>query len=57
LRDPTSLEWEDDPGCKWWVSFMDKYYPDGDKSDLQNVYGPLERRHRRAGVESYAATS
>jgi branched-chain amino acid transport system substrate-binding protein len=40
FKDPTSPEWENDPGYKWWVSFMDKYYPGGDKSDLQTVYGP-----------------
>jgi ABC-type branched-subunit amino acid transport system substrate-binding protein len=40
FKDPTSPEWKDDAGFKWWVSFMDKYYPSGDKSDLQTVYGP-----------------
>src|SRR5215471_12625348 len=28
-----------DPAYKEWVSFMDKYYPNGDKSDSQTVYG------------------
>ncbi|MBV9014302.1 MAG: ABC transporter substrate-binding protein [Alphaproteobacteria bacterium] len=40
LKDPTDPRWKDDEGFKWWVSFMDKYYPDGDKSDAGNVYGP-----------------
>jgi branched-chain amino acid transport system substrate-binding protein len=40
FKDPTSPEWENDAGYKDWVAFMDKYYPGGDKSDLQTVYGP-----------------
>ena len=40
LKDPTDPRWKDDEGFKWWVGFMDKYYPDGDKSDAGNVYGP-----------------
>jgi branched-chain amino acid transport system substrate-binding protein len=40
LKDPTDPEWKDDVGYKSWVSFMDKYYPSGDKTDLGNVYGP-----------------
>ena len=40
LKDPTDPRWQDDAGYKWWVGFMDKYYPDGDKSDAGNVYGP-----------------
>ena len=28
-----------DAGYKWWVGFMDKYRPSGDKSDNGNVYG------------------
>jgi len=40
LKDPTDAQWKDDPGYKEWVAFMDKYYPEGDKTDLGNVYGP-----------------
>ncbi|MGH7053007.1 MAG: ABC transporter substrate-binding protein [Stellaceae bacterium] len=40
LKDPTDPQWQDDPGRKWWVGFMDKYYPRGDKADIFNVYGP-----------------
>ena len=40
LKDPTDPEWKDDAGYKSWVSFMDKYYPSGDKTDVNNVYGP-----------------
>jgi branched-chain amino acid transport system substrate-binding protein len=40
LKDPTDPEWQNDAGYKWWVGFMDKYYPSGDKTDVFNVYGP-----------------
>src|SRR5271167_2211976 len=40
LKDPTDPEWQSDDGYKWWVGFMDKYYPSGDKTDAGNVYGP-----------------
>jgi branched-chain amino acid transport system substrate-binding protein len=40
LKDPTDPQWRNDDGYKWWVAFMDKYYPDGDKTDVNNVYGP-----------------
>jgi branched-chain amino acid transport system substrate-binding protein len=40
LKDPTDPQWKDDAGYKWWVGFMDKYYPAGDKTDVNNVYGP-----------------
>jgi branched-chain amino acid transport system substrate-binding protein len=40
LKDPTDPRWKDDEGFKWWVSFMDKCYPGGDKIDAGNVYGP-----------------
>ena len=39
LKDPTDPAWKDDPGVKAWQAFMDKYYPNGDKLDLNNVYG------------------
>jgi len=39
FKDPTDPQWQNDAGYKGWVSFMDKYYPSGDKSDQQNVYG------------------
>jgi branched-chain amino acid transport system substrate-binding protein len=40
LKDPTDPQWKDDAGYKWWVGFMEKYYPDGDRADQLNVYGP-----------------
>jgi hypothetical protein len=31
--------WKDDPGIKTWLAFMDKYFPDGDKTNANNIYG------------------
>jgi ABC-type branched-subunit amino acid transport system substrate-binding protein len=39
LKDPTDPAWKDDPGVKAWQAFMEKYYPTGDRVDLNNVYG------------------
>jgi len=39
LKDPTDPEWKDDAGFKSWVSFMDKYLPGADKSDIGYVAG------------------
>jgi branched-chain amino acid transport system substrate-binding protein len=39
LKDPTDPKWQNDQGYKDWVAFMDKYYPDGDKTDVGNVIG------------------
>jgi ABC-type branched-subunit amino acid transport system substrate-binding protein len=39
LKDPTDPAWKDDPGVATWRAFMDKYYPDGDKTNSNNVYG------------------
>jgi len=38
-KDPTDPSWKDDPGLKEWLAFMDKYYPDGDKTNNNTVYG------------------
>src|SRR5689334_386543 len=42
LKDPTDPTWKDDPGVKTWQAFMDQYYPDGDKSNANNVYGYVQ---------------
>ena len=39
LKDPTDAAMASDPGVKEWVAFMDKYYPDGDKTNSSNVSG------------------
>ena len=40
LKDPTDPQWKDDAGYKWWLGFMNEWYPDGDKNDGLNVFGP-----------------
>jgi branched-chain amino acid transport system substrate-binding protein len=39
LKDPSEPQWQNDSGLKHWSSFMDKYFPDGDKTDVFTVYG------------------
>jgi branched-chain amino acid transport system substrate-binding protein len=39
LKDATDPAWKDDPGYKEWLAFMDKYFPDGDKTSSFTVYG------------------
>jgi len=38
-KDPTDPVWKDDAGMKEWVAFMDKYYPEGDKTSTFPGYG------------------
>jgi ABC-type branched-subunit amino acid transport system substrate-binding protein len=40
IKDPTDPQWKNDSGYQQWVAFMDKYYPEGDKTDAGNVVGP-----------------
>src|ERR1700722_1645643 len=42
VKDPTDPVWKDDPGVKKWAAFMDKYYPDGDKTNSNNAYAYVE---------------
>jgi branched-chain amino acid transport system substrate-binding protein len=39
IKDPTDPAWKDDPAIKEWAAFMDKYFPDGDKSSNFGTYG------------------
>ena len=39
IKDPTDPAWKDDPAIKEWAAFMDKYFPEGDKSSSFSVYG------------------
>ena len=39
LKDPTDPQWEKDAAMKMWRDWMKKYYPDGNTSDILNVYG------------------
>jgi branched-chain amino acid transport system substrate-binding protein len=41
FKDVTDPSWKDDAGFKNWSAFMDKYYPDGDRSDGNTVSGYL----------------
>jgi len=39
LKDVTDPQWKDDAGYKGWLAFMDKYFPEGDKTSSFPVYG------------------
>jgi branched-chain amino acid transport system substrate-binding protein len=41
FKDPTDSTWKDDAARKEWLAFMDKYFPDGDRSSSFTVYGYL----------------
>jgi branched-chain amino acid transport system substrate-binding protein len=41
LKDPTDPTWKNDPAMKEWIAFMDKYYPEGDKTTTFTAYGYL----------------
>ncbi len=38
LKDPTDPQWKDDPGMKGWNAFLDKYFPEADRSDASVMY-------------------
>ena len=38
-KDATDPAWADDPDFKRWSEFMDKYYPDGDRTNSSTVVG------------------
>ena len=40
-KDPTDPAWKDDAAYKEWSTFMDKYYPDGDKTSINPAYAYL----------------
>ncbi len=42
LKDPTDPTWDKDPAVIAWRAFMDKYYPDGDKANANNLYGYVQ---------------
>jgi branched-chain amino acid transport system substrate-binding protein len=39
LKDPSDPAWKTDPAIKDWLSFMDKYYPNGDNGSSAALYG------------------
>ena len=38
LKDPTDPQWKDDPAVKHWNAFLDKYYPDANRTDASVMY-------------------
>ncbi|HTT38062.1 MAG TPA: ABC transporter substrate-binding protein [Burkholderiales bacterium] len=38
-KDPTDPQWAKDKGFQDWLSFMKKWYPQGDPHDINNAYG------------------
>ncbi len=39
LKDPTDPQWKDDSDVKAWNAFLDKYYPNADRTDAFVMYG------------------
>jgi branched-chain amino acid transport system substrate-binding protein len=39
LKDPTDPQWQKEKSFRDWVEWMKKYYPQGDLTDINNVYG------------------
>jgi branched-chain amino acid transport system substrate-binding protein len=39
LKDPTDKQWLNDSAYREWMAWMKQYYPEGDTTDLYNVYG------------------
>jgi branched-chain amino acid transport system substrate-binding protein len=39
LKDPTDPQWKDDAEIKTWNAFLDKYYPEANRSDAFVIYG------------------
>src|SRR6266567_7434652 len=42
LKDPTDPTWDNGPAVQKWRAFMDKYYPEGDKTNANNIYGYVQ---------------
>jgi len=39
FKDPTDPQWKDDPAMKAWNEFLDKYYPDANRTDAEVMFG------------------
>ncbi|GGC92079.1 ABC transporter substrate-binding protein [Chelatococcus reniformis] len=51
IKDPADPRYADDPGVREYLAFMDKYNPDGDKTNGQNAYGYLAAQVLRKVLE------
>ena len=49
---PDRSDWNDDPGCKDWLAFMDKYYPDGDAATRASLSRLRRRADHGAGAQA-----
>jgi branched-chain amino acid transport system substrate-binding protein len=38
LKDPTDAQWKNDKGMKGWNEFLDKYYPEANRTDANLMY-------------------
>ena len=38
LKDPSDPAWSSDPGMRDYLAFMKRYRPEGDPTDLENVF-------------------
>src|SRR5207247_90390 len=38
-KDPTDPSWKDDAGYRQWMAFMEKDFPEGDRTSSFTVYG------------------
>jgi branched-chain amino acid transport system substrate-binding protein len=39
FKDPTDAQWKEDADIKAWNAFLDKYYPEANRTDANVVYG------------------
>src|SRR5467141_3170182 len=39
LKDPTDPQWKNDAGMKAWNEFLDKYFPEANRTDASVIYG------------------
>jgi branched-chain amino acid transport system substrate-binding protein len=39
FKDPTDVQWKDDASMKAWNEFLDKYYPEANRTDASVMYG------------------
>jgi branched-chain amino acid transport system substrate-binding protein len=39
IKDPTDPQWKDDADIKGWNAFLDKFYPEANRTDANVIYG------------------